>query len=155
MKASWLLLASILAAQSGCHTEPDPELPENLVREFVERMRRVHGDRVNARAAYDLLWSEARNNLAERAKRASALAGRKIAPEEMVVPSRFSLNYQPKTYTAEIQGEWASVVISGDDPATQRNIVPVVRESGHWRVAIRFPLLPPIRKRMKDEGEAD
>lgn len=140
---------------SGCKSEPESELPENVAKEFIDRMRRVHGDQASARAAYDLLWAEARDNLAERAKRATALAGRKVAPEEMIAPSRFVWRYEPKGYVAEIKGDWATVVLTGDDPRQQSSVVPLVREAGHWRVAIRFPPLSPIRKRERDGEDAD
>jgi len=110
-------------------------------------MQRVHGDPKAARAAYELLWVEARRNLAERAKRASAVAGRKIAPEEMLAPSRFSLKFVPKRFVASTEGDWALVAVSGEGDGVTHN-VRCVREDGHWRVVLELPPLSPIQHRV-------
>ena len=148
----WHPLAIVLGALVagdvvGCRPAPSEESPEWVVQEFVERMRRVHGDPDASRAAYELLWLQAQQNLAERAKRASALAGQKVAPEEMLAPSRFSLEFQPKEYVGRVDGQWAEVTVTGEAPATQRRTVLVTRDAGRWRVVLRLPQLPPIRHR--------
>jgi hypothetical protein len=145
--AHLLSAAVVLSVAAGCRTRPSEDSPERVVEEFVDRMRRVHGDPKAARAAFDLLWLEARENMTERAKRASALVGQKVAPEEMLAPSRFSLRFEPKRYTSQIQGGWAEVTVTGEAPDSQRRIVTVVREDNQWRVVLRLPPLPPIRRR--------
>src|SRR5262245_20513427 len=98
-----LALVCALGPVVACEREAIDSKPEQVVEEFIARMERVHGDPQPARSAYELLWAEGRQNLAERAKRASAVAGREIRPEEMLAPSRFSLAFKPKTFTARIE----------------------------------------------------
>lgn len=132
----------------GCENEQVDLRPDRVVEEFIHRMRRVHGDPKAARAAYELLWGEARDNLAERAKRTSAVAGREVAPEEMLAPTRFALKVDPKRYTARIAGDWAIVTVSGGDGAAAVSYdVRCVREDGRWRVVLEIPPLTPIRTR--------
>jgi len=142
------LLAGVVLAglAAGCQSSDGDEGPEAVVEEFVARMQRVHGDDKVARGAYDLLWGEAKKALAERAKRASAVAGREVAPEAMLAPSRFSLSFVPRRYDARIDGDWAIVTAIGET-GSQRHEVKCVREDGHWRVVLVIPPLPPIQHR--------
>ena len=148
-RRAFLALVLGAPAWAACETDGVDAGPDAVVEEFVARMQRVHGDPKAARAAYDLLWSDAKRSLAERAKRASAVAGREVAPQSMLAPSRFWLSFLPKRYAARVDGDWAVVTAIGDDPA-QHQEVKCVREDGHWRVVIMLPPLPPIQRR--DEG---
>jgi hypothetical protein len=141
----WLIALAV----AGCRADVVDAGPDAVVEEFVQRMQRVHGDPKAARDAYELLWSDAKRSLAERAKRASAVAGRELAPQAMLAPSRFWLSFLPHRYVAHIDGDWAIVTAMGDEP-TQREDVKCVREDGHWRVVLVLPPLPPIQHR--DEG---
>jgi len=149
----WLGLIVALVATSGiaCEQERAEERPERVVAEFIDRMQRVHGDARAARAAYELLWAEGRNNLAERAKRASAVTGRKIGPEEMLAPTRFWLRFRPRKYSSRIQGNWAVVTVTGEAPRTQRYQVRCVVEDEMWRVVVELPPLPPIQRREAEQ----
>ena len=146
----WLSVGVLVLClvQTGCEAEANDSTPERVVQEFMERMQRVHGDSRAARLAYELLWADARRNLAERAKRASAVAGREIAPEEMIAPSHFSLVYMPKKLTARTDGDWAEVTVLGESNGAPPRKVKCVREDGHWRVVVELPPLPPIQRRV-------
>lgn len=145
--AAWITLA----AAPGCEREQLDARPEQVVEEFITRMQRVHGDPKAARAAYELLWEQARSNLAERAKRTSAVAGREVAPEEMLAPSRFSLRAEPKRYVATVAGDWALVKVTGGEPEAAEHTVRCVREDGRWRVVLELPPLAPIQQRAETE----
>jgi len=144
-----LLVVLGVGVTSACQNDVVDAGPEAIVEEFIVRMQRVHGDPKAGREAYDLLWSEAQRALIERAKRASAVAGREVAPPAMIAPTRFSLAFSPKRYSARIDGDWAVVTVVGEAPS-QRYDMKCVREDGHWRVALVVPPLSPIQKR--DEG---
>jgi hypothetical protein len=144
----WGSLVALCLTQTSCEAEADDSTPEQVVQEFMDRMERVHGDEQAARLAYELLWTDARRNLAERAKRASAVAGREVAPEEMIAPSHFSLAYRPKKLTSRIDADWAEVTVLGESDETPPHTVKCVREDGHWRVVLELPLLPPIQHRV-------
>lgn len=143
--------ALALASLSACHSEPVTATPKRVVEAFIRRMQRVQGDPKAARAAYDLLCKDAQNNLAERAKRASAVAGREVAPEEMLAPSHFSLRFKPYRYRTRIDGDWAVVSVRGEEPG-QRAEVRCVKQEGGWRVLLELPPLPPIEKRRQPAG---
>lgn len=143
------LLVVLATLGSACQTDGVDAGPDAVVEELVQRLGRVHGDPKTARAAYDLLWSDAKRALAERAKRASAVAGREIAPQSMLAPSRFWLSFLPRRYVAHIDGDWAVVTAIGDEPS-QRQDIKCVREDGHWRVVLVIPPMPPFQRR--EEG---
>src|SRR5688572_6733625 len=97
----------------GCQKEVAPQGPEDVLMDFVTRMRRVHGQAEERDAVVELLWEPARQNLKERARRASALSGRELSPGELLVPSWFALHLSPERSVARIDGEWAEVTLSG------------------------------------------
>jgi hypothetical protein len=148
--ARLVLVLALSHASAACKNDVVDAGPEAIVEEFIARMQRVHGDPKAGREAYDLLWSEAQRALAERAKRASAVAGREVAPPSMIAPTRFSLAFTPKRYQARVDGNWAVVTVTGED-SSQRHEVKCVLEDGHWRVALVIPSLSPIQKREESE----
>jgi hypothetical protein len=138
----WLAHALTL----GCAQHSDEGSPERAVQEFIDRMQRVHGDAQKSKAAYDLLASDARAKLAERAERASAAVGRVVKPEEMLAPSRFYLSFQPRTWSSREGPGWAVVTVEGES-ARERSEIRCLREQGEWKVVLDLPELPPLEHR--------
>lgn len=131
-------------ALMGCREEAIDSTPERAVETLVQRMQSVHGDPVLGKAAYELLATSSKENLVERARRASAASGRPVSPEEMVAPSRFSLRFEPEEFQAEVQGRFARVTVTGQDPSRELVEVRCVREQEGWRVILDLPPPPPI-----------
>jgi hypothetical protein len=141
--AAWLASA---ATTGGCAPPQADASPAQVVQAFAERMRAVHGDPAKAQLAVDLVWQGARENLEERARRATAAAGQPVSPGEMLVPSMFALAFEPRTFTAEVRGDYARVTVLGRS-STEFAEVHCVREKGHWHVILELPALPPIQLR--------
>lgn len=137
----------LLTVATSCRREAVDEDPERLVQEFLERSKEVYADPKLARGTFELLWSTAQKNLTERAARASALASRKVAPEEMLPLTKFSLRFTPRKFSSAIQGDLAVVTVSGDSQSTEHADVRCVREQGRWRVVLDLPPLSPIQRR--------
>ena len=149
------LLFSTLLGVVACRREAVDEDPERLVKEFIDRVKMSYGDPKMARGAFDLLWSGAQRNLTERAARASALASRKVAPEEMLALTRFSLRFVPQRFSAAVQGESATVAIQGEAHTKERAEVRCAREQGRWRIVVELPPLPPIQRRASTSNEEE
>jgi hypothetical protein len=147
----WMVVLGLCAlGDLACDVEPVDQTPEAVVEEFITRLRRVHGDPKRARAAYELLWSGAKQRLAERAKRAGDVMGRPVGPEEMIVPSWFTTRFEPRRYDARVEGGWAIVRVLGPAP-NERHEVRCVNEEGGWRVVVDIPEQEPIERRI-DRG---
>jgi hypothetical protein len=139
-----LTLLSSAALSLGCQKEEAPIGPSTVVSEWIFKMRQVHGDEKAGRDVVDLLWKPARDNLIERARRASALSGRELSPGEMIAPSWFALHLVPEKTEQRIDGEWAEVTLTsaGGESVKAR----CIQEEGDWKVALELPPLAPIRK---------
>ena len=147
---AWVIaIALVSLGIVGCTSRAPSATPEGTVREFVERMRRVQGDPADAKAAFELLSKNAQANLKARAERYSAASGKAIAPEAMIVPSRFFLRFEPQRYRAKISGGYALVEAQGL-LAEERAQIPCVLEEEGWRLDLQMPPLPPIQTRPRD-----
>jgi hypothetical protein len=139
------VIAGALAV-SGCGRRAANATPDGAVRELIDRLRRVHGEPGDAKAAFELLSKRTQSNLAARAQRYSAASGKMIAPEAILAPSRFVLRFEPQRYAARIAGAYALVEITGLLPSDRAQI-PCVLEEGAWRVELTLPPLPPVQMR--------
>jgi hypothetical protein len=139
-------LLVVALALAGCGRRAPSATPDGSVRELVERMRRLRGDPGDAKASYELLSRRAQQNLAARAQRYSAASGKAIAPEAMMVPSRFLVRFEPQRYEAQVGTAAARVDVVGPAPG-ERAMVPCVLEDGAWHVDLALPPLPPVQMR--------
>jgi hypothetical protein len=143
-----LVACALSLGGASCAESSQGDTPERVVQQVIDRMQQVHGDVDKASAAYELLAADARRNLAERAERASAAAGRVVRPEEMLAPSRCHLGFQPRSWSTRRGPRWAIVTVEGKGPR-QRREVRLVREEGQWRVVLDLPELPPVQHRAR------
>lgn len=139
-----VLLLPLLAA---CGRKPVDATPEGAVREVLERLDAVHGDPRAARAVFELLSKSAQTNLSDRARRASAATGKRLAPEQMIAPSHYFPRFRPQEWSTRTTGARAVVEVVGIDPATERAGIPCVFEDGRWRIDLALSTLPPIERR--------
>jgi hypothetical protein len=139
--ATLLAIALLIACDKG---DSQGHTPASVVQDFVEAMGSVHGEPERAKAAYNLLWSHAQENLKERAATASALLGRVVEPEEMIAPSQFSLQFAPKHYLTVLHGDWAEVTVQN---GSAQRVVRCINEQGAWKVVVDFPPPRPIERR--------
>lgn len=140
-----LCSASVLI--SGCAPRPANATPEGAVREFIDRMRTVgSGDPSAAKAVFAVFSKRTRQNLAERAQRYSAASGKTIAPEAMIVPSRFTIRFEPQRMTSTVVGSHALVEIIGLGPDERAKVTCAFEDDG-WRVDLELPPLPAVQVR--------
>lgn len=140
------LLIALTLTLTGCGRRLPNATPDGAVRELVERLRRVHGDAADARAAYELLSKRTQANLSARAQRYSAASGKMIAPEAMLAPSRFLIRFEPQRYVAKIAGTYALVDITGLLEGDHAQIT-CVFEDDVWHVELALPPLAPVQLR--------
>lgn len=140
-----LFLLPALLGLAACREEPTPAGPADVLVDFIQTMQRVHGNPEMGAHAISLLWEPARKNLAERARRASALSGRKIEPGEMLAPSWFSLHLVPDQFETRLDGNWAEITTTSRDGRQVRTRA--VLEKDNWRILLELPELPEIRQR--------
>jgi hypothetical protein len=136
-----------IATLSACQRKPPDLTPEGAVRELLDRLDRIETDPTEARAVYDLLSGPTKQNLIERARRASTTSGRDIPPQDMLAPGRFSLRFEPRKMHTRVADDRAVVDVTGIDPETDRAEVPCVLEDGRWRIEIPLPPLAPVERR--------
>jgi hypothetical protein len=147
---SRIMLCQLGLWMLGCEERPAPRGPDVVVQEFLRGLRSAHGHPEAGAKVVELLWKPARDNLSERAARASALSGRELAPGEMIAPSWLSLALLPDQFEWRRDGDWAEVRVTSADGRSMSTRCAL--EGGDWKVALELPSLPPIRQR-PDEPE--
>jgi hypothetical protein len=152
------LTAALVIGLAGC-TRKAPDLtPEGTVRELLDRIDRSEADPTEARGIYELLATETKANLIERARRASARSGREVPPEDMLAPGRYFRRFEPRgrMYTrfddSGVLVDHAVVDVVGINPQTDHAEVPCRLEDGRWRIVIPLPELGPMERRIDEAG---
>jgi hypothetical protein len=138
---------------TACSRPAPDATPDGVVRLWLERMEATDEDPRAVRDAYALLGPTARQNLEERAERASRLEGHHVQPWEMMAEGRFGLKFRPKAMVARVHGDEAVVEVTGDEPLTEHAVVHCAREAGPppaWRVEPELPPVAPLPKREPD-----
>jgi hypothetical protein len=121
----------------GCAADPSELEPTEALTAFLAALERSTHAPDQRKLAYDWLDLRSQRSLTERAKLSSSLSGRPFEPWEMLVPGRISFaahSLVGARLSAQVDGEHASVALPGASSAGSR--VPMVRESGRWRVVL-------------------
>jgi hypothetical protein len=139
------IFAAVALMLLGCSRKPAPERPIDVARTFIDTMQKAHGDPEVAHRLYSMLWEPARDNLDERARRASALSGRTVAPGEMLVPSWFTFLASAEPESEHLEPPWAEVFFPTPEGGASR--ARLYLENGHWKLALDLPELAAIRQR--------
>ena len=149
-RAAWALL--LLGSASCSRPAPDAS-PEGAVRAWLDRMEASDEDALAIRDAYGLLGPAARANLVERAERASRLEGHRVEPWDMLAEGRFGLKFRPKSMVSHVEGDRATVAVTGEEPLTEHAMVHCARVAGPpvaWRVEPELPPVPLLPRRDPD-----
>jgi hypothetical protein len=147
-------LASLVLLSACSRPAPDAT-PEGAVRAWLDRMEASDEDPRAIREAYALLGPTARANLGERAERASRLEGHRVEPWDMLADGRFGLKFRPKAMVSRVEGNLATVAVTGDEPLTEHATVHCARapeSPAAWRVEPDLPPVPPQPRREPDRA---
>ena len=115
--------------------------------EFISALLSIHGEVEQGERVVDMLCPADRNNLAERAERASAALGRRVAPAELIAPSRFHLAFEIQHRELVLQGEWAQLKLAGEKASSDYGEIRMHHESDGWCVILELPEPPVLRRR--------
>ncbi len=147
------LAALLVVALSACSPAPSDSTPTGALRLFLRAMEQAGSDPTALETAFGLLDAHAREVLEQRARDASALAnGRQFAAWEMLAQGRYRVRFAYAEYGSmreRVEHERATVTVVGTS-GNDRADVPLVRESGHWRVVLDIPT-PPVREESREE----
>ena len=144
MRFAWLALLTALLV--SCSRPPPDATPEGALREWIERMNAQVTDPKEAPAAYAMLSKTTRAELEQRAERASLIEGHHASGWEMLASGRFSLRFPPKHFATQLEGNSATVQVTGAEPS-EHATVHMVKEGAVWRVELALPELTELPRR--------
>lgn len=132
---------ALLLVLTSCRQRAPDATPEGAVDRFLQACEEAPHDPNAASRAYALLAPASRRALQARAQKATAVMGRPMTPEQMLVPGFTPLRFEISKTTTKLDpdGAHATVEVFGPDPQAQHAKIPVEREGASWRVAIAFP----------------
>ena len=127
----WLVLAC-----AGCAHDPGELSPKQALVTFLTALDRGTHAPEQLKIAYEWVDEKSQSALKRRADLAASLAGRSIAPWDMLVAGRSSFSAYPVPTVAHVRsdGDRASVSVQVEGRAQVE--VPMRRESGRWRVVL-------------------
>jgi hypothetical protein len=137
--ALWLVLVS------GCAPRPEQFSPSEALTAFLTALDRSTHAPEQLQTAFEWVDKNSQAAMKQRANLAASLAGRSIAPWDMLVSGRasFSAYSVPSLrMRSNIQGDQATVTMPLEGRADVT--VSMVREDGRWRVVLG--LLPELRE---------
>lgn len=131
----WLVLVVALAA---CSRPKADSTPEGALDQFLEACEQSARDPAATARAIALMVPASRKALEQKSQRATAMIGRPLTPEQILIAGFTPLRFEivKTTTTIDEQGMHAYVDITGPDPTTQHARVPMEREGTAWRVAV-------------------
>ncbi len=136
-----LALVTFVVWLSACSSAASDRTPSGALALFLEAMGEAQDDPRARERAFELLAPESKRRLSERARLAAALSGRHFEPWEMLVEGRYRLRFAPRDgrgFEERVDGDRAIVVVHGQR-SSARAEVPMVRDSGRWRVYLDVP----------------
>jgi hypothetical protein len=137
VRALTLALFVLCACGSSCAPRPSELSPNAALTAFLNALDRSTHAPEQLQLAFGWLDQASQSALKERAGLAASLAGRSIAPWDMLVPGRssFSAYSVPSMrMRSRIEGERAFVTLTleGRDAVE----IPLIREQERWRVVL-------------------
>jgi hypothetical protein len=132
-----LWVAWIFLVVSACAPRPEQLSPSEALTSFLTALDRSTHAPEQLETAFDWLDRKSQATLKQRANLAASLAGRSIAPWDMLVPGRasFSAYSVPSLrMRTQVDGDRATVTMPLE--GRQDVHVEMVREDGRWRVVL-------------------
>jgi len=128
-------LATGWVAIAGCQRAPVDATPEGAVDRFLEAIESAPVDPQAPQRAYQLLAQPSKAALQSRATRASAILGKTVTPESLLLPSFTPIRWPVERTTTTIAPDGrATVDLFGADPQVEHTVVALVREGALYRI---------------------